>query len=860
MSQQKKIVINNNSFVGISSRSKTGCTACRKRKKKCDEVHPVCGPCRQKNTKCEWRELDIKKHVYSFDVKPMIESHKMMLLERSGKQQRVAKNTTAKIKGNSSATINSKTKFVKPSMKVAKPTVKEPISSEKRSTKQSELDINGTNGTSIDDLVDSDIVNNTVQGDQGGGSIPLKNIKIAKDVADTFHANDGLNSTVLKEALELTSNHSLEGAMHNNVIFNDTKSMDLNRAVDEIFDNDNMMHNFISNVVDHIRSPSFNPTTNFLDTGINSALKHAHDIISERRLSHQVELLDDAGNTKASLPSSLLSPNFAFSPFDQFLDIKLTPGGNEVENFVFNNENQSQNQDQNMIQNSDLEVGVLQSKSPTCIDRANIQFDSFSADPDNEDIDMDKYLPMDESQLLENAYVSDSDLISIFKSKKLRPYLRPTVHLLLSKNNSLKIINPSSPIMRQLDSTGKLFLENYVTNLAMNQLDIGNNQFFLDYALSQASTDPAILYCLVAWGGMFLVGRDNEEAVMYFNKSFKLIENKRDWIKKSKSGVDNEEHIRLLLFYVLLSCAEISTGDVGRWFQMLLQCKDLLNNYGGLRQFVLKNKNSKVAKWILSNIFYHDVLCTRTLDFGTIISIDEYKDVFKNQNYLQNDDYGLDPFYGLSQNLYLLLGEVANNRKVLKSLKFPLNFVLMDGLEKEINESRYKEIEESWFQIFDSQILSCKPPSDMIELLLKNDPEGKLLEHHLTWYELTQISLRIYIRISFKELEFDDEEIQSLRSRGKILFSILIGTKLQSLLGLSLLMLGVTTITKLERMELQDSYNHFLKNYQILNVQVCWEIIKQVWKQYDEQVTKNEKNYVDWSEVVNSMGWNCCFT
>lgn len=185
---------------------------------------------------------------------------------------------------------------------------------------------------------------------------------------------------------------------------------------------------------------------------------------------------------------------------------------------------------------------------------------------------------------------------------------------------------------------------------------------------------------------------------------------------------------------------------------------------------------------------------------------------------------------------------------------------MMDGLLASTNERNYREIENSWFQIFDLQIQNSQPPKEMVDLLLKSDPSGKFLEHHLTWYELTQISLRIYIRISFKEIVFDDNEVQQLRERGLILFNILIGTKLQSLLGLSLLMLGITSVYDSDRSLLKTSYNRLVENYHIKNVQVCWGIVRQIWNRYDWQVNLQHPHYVDWSEFVNSMGWNCCFT
>lgn len=837
-SQQKKIVINHDSFVGLSSRSKTGCLSCRKRKKKCDEVHPICGPCQKKSTDCVWRDFNIKSQKYKFDLKPIIESQNLMRREKTIDNIRISKTS----KNN----ITHFNKQIKDDVnngkinKLSKTFIGKEIKKENNNIKvtplKSKLNNISTNQI-IPDIINSKETLNTMNSNSSNDINENDEINIGEfllELSPTKNQNidqqiDNLSNSQL---LDIT-NSELSSFKHSFNWFGESsqyKSPDIDRAVEELMDNDKAMNYFINNVVEHVKSPAFKPESNYLDLSINSAIKQAHHIINKRRRSNQLDS-----------HSNLNSPSITFDT-DQFIDIKEETNNN-IEN------------DEKIIDNQ-KNLSIVEGTSILSISNKE-------ESDDNEEIEeeydpTDKYLPMDESQMLENVYISDNELIGIFKSKKLHPYLKPTVHLLLSKNNSLKVINPTSPIMRQLDSTGKLFLENYVTNLAMNHLDIGTKQFFLDYAISQAAHDPAILYSLVAWGGMFLVGRNNEVAGVYFDKSLNFIHEKTKTLKSI--DLDNDKYIEILLSYVLLLCAEISTGDVGSWYHLLLKCKDILNNYGELRRFANKNKDNKVAKWILSSIFYHDVLSTRITDLGTVISMNEYNDVFKTQKFLQSYDYGLDPFYGLSQDLYILLGEVANSKRSLKNAKFPLSVIPFQKLTLESNKKHYREMEESWFEIFDCRIINCKPPSSMLDIIIKNDPDGKLLEHHLTFFELTQICLRIYIRITFKELEFDNKIVQTLWSRGIRLFNILIGTKLQTLLGLSLLMLGVTAIKNEDRKRLKEMYEKYLINYQILNVRVCWELIGQVWKQYDEQVVNKERKFVDWTEIVNTLGWNCCFT
>ena len=43
-------------FVGTRFRSSSGCWGCRKRRKKCDETHPICNACAKRNQQCVWRD------------------------------------------------------------------------------------------------------------------------------------------------------------------------------------------------------------------------------------------------------------------------------------------------------------------------------------------------------------------------------------------------------------------------------------------------------------------------------------------------------------------------------------------------------------------------------------------------------------------------------------------------------------------------------------------------------------------------------------------------------------------------------------------------------------------------------------
>ncbi|KAJ4348415.1 uncharacterized protein N0V89_009789 [Didymosphaeria variabile] len=49
-------------------RSKSGCSTCRQRRVKCDEVKPVCGNCAKKNRDCQWATPQTKFQGYHPDT------------------------------------------------------------------------------------------------------------------------------------------------------------------------------------------------------------------------------------------------------------------------------------------------------------------------------------------------------------------------------------------------------------------------------------------------------------------------------------------------------------------------------------------------------------------------------------------------------------------------------------------------------------------------------------------------------------------------------------------------------------------------------------------------------------------------
>ncbi|ODV86154.1 hypothetical protein CANARDRAFT_196971 [[Candida] arabinofermentans NRRL YB-2248] len=470
--------------------------------------------------------------------------------------------------------------------------------------------------------------------------------------------------------------------------------------------------------------------------------------------------------------------------------------------------------------------------------------------------EIDQFLPMDESQLIENQNLSDPELFNILKNKDMLNYLKPALHILFKNISTPSIISPSSALIRNLDDTGKLFLDHYMSYI-VNVITVCNNNesnFFVNYFLRLANTDEAVLMGIVAWGGMFLLGSQDESARKYFYKSLNMVNS-----KLKKKNLSNEDYMIILSAYIVMMGSEISTGDVKYWYHLFLQFKDVLTNYGGLPKFVENNKHSNEGKWLISNFFFHDVMGTRTISAGTHLDMKIYKNIFIKDKWLETDNYGMDPFQGSSHELFLILGDIINKRRDVKNIQMRIHLLQKSIYESEIKKltKTVSEYQTKLFNELESEVVNCKP---MISQLTELHDDPQSLELHLTLFELLQVTLQIYIRLSFTTQDFSNSEIQKLRILANDLFDIVKGTHLQPSLCLPMMIIGVLCLDDQSRNEMELRYENYVSGYEVKNIRRCYDVIKECWKLTDEKIMNGEVPFVDWCDVVEDFGWNFCFS
>ncbi|KAH3663338.1 hypothetical protein OGAPHI_005328 [Ogataea philodendri] len=416
----------------------------------------------------------------------------------------------------------------------------------------------------------------------------------------------------------------------------------------------------------------------------------------------------------------------------------------------------------------------------------------------------DDFAAMDESQMIENLYLNDQELIRVLQAKDIRNHLPPAVFHLFTNKISPAITVPSSVLVRSLDETGRLFLDHFISYITATLTACPKKvNPWSKFIIQMAAHDDAILNGVVAWGGMFLVGHDNDIARRYLARCTSLTKKKR---QKALTERTIQDYLSLATCFIVLMGSQISTGDIKFWYHMFLQFKDVFTEYGGVLKFIKDNKHLKEARWIVSYFFFHDINTIRTAVIGTHVEMDTYKEIFQRQKLLEMDEYGIDPFQGSAPEIFLILGEILCKKKELNDFKTKIWCLELSGdpsVGDEIMKLQLERTELSWtaFEELETMILQSRPSLVQLEQI-SHDTE--LLTLHLTLFELLQIVMQLYLRIAIHETDFRDEEIVRLRNHAGKLLDLVIGTSLQVFTCLVLMILGVVSYDEKSRKETSE--------------------------------------------------------
>lgn len=373
-----------------------------------------------------------------------------------------------------------------------------------------------------------------------------------------------------------------------------------------------------------------------------------------------------------------------------------------------------------------------------------------------------------------------------------------------------------------------------------------------------AMNNKSIQLALAAYGSVFMnENPDNLNYKGYLKRATKVIQSSGAYFE----NITKSDFYILLCFFLIMLGTEVCSGDTHYAPIFLEQCKILIRNRGGISKVILEFEFSNSMKWLLSNIQYHDILSSRSALKGCEL-IDEYNDVFKHQKLLDTCDYGIDPFQGSIQPIYLILGGIINESVKLRHEWRQLE-EMSNNLEygviklKEFNENLNKifRLRQKFFEkietlslVYSEKISRCQPNGRQFASLLD---ENEILDDHVMFFNLFRLCCRLYLNNNIRRLPPSSSEQQGLLYKALNIIDEIIDTRLVTCMGFPLVICGMECVSKIDRVAMIYRIERYMTKYKAKNpIWIC-NIIEDVW------VMNPDGNLcLDWAEVVKDMNWD----
>lgn len=398
------------------------------------------------------------------------------------------------------------------------------------------------------------------------------------------------------------------------------------------------------------------------------------------------------------------------------------------------------------------------------------------------------------------------------------------------------LLSPSSNFNLYLDEIGMKYL-NYFENKVAHLLSISpqSSNYFLKTFFTIAITDECLLNALAAWGALFHADGDIEQINRYLNKAKLLL----------KPPQLKYDYMLTLAYYLIALGIQICSGDVKNWFYYFNKSGELLQQYGGIIKFLKDFNFSNDSKFLIANFQIHDIMSSSALSSGTICSMNSYNDLFKTNKILELDGYGIDPYQGCIQPIFLIMGEIMNIYADLKSNWKRINEAMQSM--NDVSNQRlvmFKRVDDVYKELLD-KINSCKPIDSQLQLLTPLE-----IDLHLKLFELHKLTCKIYILLYIKQTQPISSEIQYLLLQSTTLLEELSESSVISSLNMPLLINGICACYKFDRLKLDNIITQVYTRYKVGNVRKIWDVIKESWRR-----NPHGNQCIDWIDICNDFGW-----
>lgn len=495
--------------------------------------------------------------------------------------------------------------------------------------------------------------------------------------------------------------------------------------------------------------------------------------------------------TKAKPESNVKSSQQSVSSSSRAVDNQLSPitaemfqGLSPMINHFYHYENSMYNSPK--IEEID-EIGDGESKKPEDIDKLN-----------------------DEIEDLKMAIDNSLSPLSLF------PYHKALTPNQIIEYSDLTSLTVTSSFNLYLDDIGMQFLQYFEEKVSyLLCIDKNSSNYFLKTFLQISLTEESISNALACWGGVFKSkdGLNNKFVKRHLDKSITLF--------KNYSVNDDFQCYIVLCYYQIMLGIQICNGDVKNWWNIYMDCYELINGIGGIKKLLQKYQYSNDIKWLVSNFQYHDILCSDAFVEGTKFDMEEYDLNFIN--------YGVDPYQGCNNEIIALIGDILNAKAKLD----------------------YKDVYQlnELYEFFTKKIEDCGPIDSQINLL-----HDRAKENYLLLFRLYKVCAKLILLMYFKRIPLCATDIQLLVIEGIDYIEQLINSNLVSCLTFAFLMVGIN-ILRATKLKFLTLIQKIMPIYTVGNLTRVKHIVMTYWER-----NNNGDMILDWTDITKELNWRLSLT
>lgn len=433
-----------------------------------------------------------------------------------------------------------------------------------------------------------------------------------------------------------------------------------------------------------------------------------------------------------------------------------------------------------------------------------------------------------------------------------------------SESLDLAIISKEAPVFDT-----KLDTLNFVSPSSKTFLILKDKSFYIDYFYRQVATlltislsdknyfqqlysrlalyEDSFTYLVAAWSALYyndfpfknILVADSEvkgyltKALTRFNKFF----------REKNTCLD---YFFQIVFYLVIVQMILCYGGTDIWRHYFNKVHSLVAEYGGLEKFCSDLFYDRDARFIASSIQHLDILSSRTVSEGTVIPIDEYRNLFavlKSQE--GKFKYGVDPLQGTQQTIAFTMGDILNYKVMLERKEAELAFASLEDYP--VQKAYLMKLTEQVIRKLETDLdNSCADWSDFPDT---NDQA--IIVPYLGLFEILKRCCQLYLELYIKKVTPNNYKIQTIVLEIWDLFEQLLPTKMCLILVLPLIVCGMCVYHEQDKVRLRNYADKLKKRSAIRNIEKARVLVERAF-----ELNPTGETIVDWSKICDEFGWD----